>query len=383
MKKTRVFYKIALSTLLIGVLFLTNTGFLTEPSKAEPIIIDEIANDSLNISLQVDASGREVKTVDNLQTFRERLRLNNKTISDVDLAKIIYRYIGESESVIENLPKDKLLEALSFVSCVQTTNYIKYSEDSGQTLLSKEEMVQELSFDGNLTKVGKLFLAENSTVQAGKKNMQMVQATSSIPQIETISSDGYMRLTTAAIETLGEHEDRTYYTITASAEWLKEPAFKLQDVLAITSNATYDNSYNDYGYFRETCVEYIGNTNGEAEIVNTYYEKNYLYKDGTTNKENSIWFEYSSGVGGVVLRFDMFDQSAPGSSTPHWFEFDISAYVRFRCSLYNVDGGVQAAYGHKKLGSNISVDLSSGAIGMSIIGLMDEYHGQTLSIYFQ
>ena len=142
--------------------------------------------------------------------------------------------------------------------------------------------------------------------------------------------------------------------------------------------ATYDNSYNNYGYFYEECKEY----NLNDTLLQTYTLDSYIYKNSGANNPDDIWFEYSSGVGGIVLRLDMFSRTYAGSEA-HKFEYTMRAYVCFKCSLFYTDGGVQAAYGHKQVGvDGISVDLVSGSVGFSIIGLMSQYYGETLSIYY-
>ena len=51
--------------------------------------------------------------------------------------------------------------------------------------------------------------------------------------------------------------------------------------------------------------------------------------------------------------------------------------------IYNNDGSVQAAYGHKQIDlfDNITVDLTGASIGFSLVGKMEKYYGEPVAIY--
>lgn len=365
-------------------MLITTTAFVIIQPKDQEAVIGALAKENLVISVTIDDSGVETRRVDNLNILQEKIRKTSPTLSDNEIAKILCRYLGEPESVIENLPEDKLLEVFTFKGSIQTTSYIKCNQDGSQTIMPKAEMLQELSVTRGLTANGKALLEKNGIGIVEEPLTTTVTenvATNSQTPVETVSNDGYLRMVVSANEKTGEYDNRTYYVITVFAEWLKEPYFKIQDVLAITSNATYDNSYNDFGYFREECIERYLTSSGEEKSIR-HYEYNHIYKGVGSNNPDAISFEYTAGIGGVALRFDMFEKTS-SAATPHFFDYDISAYLRFKCSLYNTDGGVQAAYGHKQLAlSDISVDLSTGSINMSIVGTMETYYSETLSIYY-
>lgn len=333
--------------------------------------LEELSNKYLSVSTTQLEDGREMKTITNIDRLKQSIS-STTNLSDLEVAQQLYSSVGEDPNVIANLSEEKLLEVLDFSSCIQTTSYLKCPENGEQVSLSREELVNELVYENDLTSDGADFIAEN--IALVHENLVAPAAS-----IDTTSNDGYLKLTTTAYETTGSEAGRTYYIVSAYAVWLKEPVFKVQDVLAITSTATYDNNYNNYGYFYEYCEERIL---GYDEVIATYTLDSYIYKNSGPNNPNDIWFEYSAGVGGIVLRFDMFERTYSGSQA-HDFDYTMQAYVRFKCSLYSSDGGVQAAYGHRQLSINgISVDLSSGAIGLSIVGSMAKYYGETLSIYY-
>lgn len=82
------------------------------------------------------------------------------------------------------------------------------------------------------------------------------------------------------------------------------------------------------------------------------------------------------------MRFNMHEFTYSGSTGYIASYPNMQAFVRYKVSLYNSDGGVQAAYGHKQVGvGGISVSLSTGSIGLSFAGTMAKYYGEPLSIY--
>lgn len=366
-----------IALLLVGVISMINfsnnfyaincTDEILRPS------ISMLANQCLTVNTTMKENYSIEKRITNIGEFREGLLKHRLTPNKIQTAKTIYRYLGKDEDYINRLPEDKLLEALTIEDCVETTNYIKYQENGTQTYLSEEQLVSELSNIGDDTQLsGKARILLNDA----KKSYPHLQSNEAIfdDETRTISNDGYLSLTTTSYRTTGKQPGRSYYLIEAKANWLKEPFFKFEDVLAVTSNATFDNDYNNYGYYHQTTI-----------IDNCYYEyfDNYIYKNTGASNPDYIKFEYSAGIGGIVLRFDMRTYNLSGS-TAHKVDYaTMEAFVRYKVSLNNNDGGVQAAYGHKQAGvGGISVSLSTGSIGLSVLlGKVAEYYGEPLSIY--
>lgn len=364
------------STLIIAFIFTISGSALNENTAKcdEHFNADKLAEKYLSIRTQTDEQGGTKKYIRNISQFRAKL-LENATLSDAEAAKLIYRYLGKDEDYIDNLPEDKLLEALTFTNCVETINYIKCHEDGTNEYLSEAQTIQELSEISRspaLTPDAKDLLSESKLVQ--ETGLKAV----SIDPVVTNTNDGYMRITLTAYATSGSVFGRSYYIADAYALWLKIPFFKLQDVLVIYSDGTYDNTYNNYGYYTENV-----SVRADGSSVTNYYNiNNYIYKNSGANNPDAIWFEYPEKICSVGLRFNMWEYTYSGSTGHQVTYSNMKAYVRFKVSLYHTDGGVQAIYGHKQAGiGSISINPANGSIGLSIVGTMAKYPTETLSIY--
>lgn len=378
-KKTFAFLLVLV--FFISTYFLAEGTVMTESAiKADAAII---ASNSLSITKKVD-NGAEITIIDNIQSFKNKLNYKYNNLSELQTAKLIYQSIEEEDDVIERLSEEQLLEALNFTSTVQKTNYIKYTQEDGQSYMTKQELIDSLIADpSRITDDGKQFLEDNNvelTVDIESGESSIMPLNSSI----TTSSDGYLRLTTTTTKTTGAVSGRTYYLVSAFASWLLVPTFLRQDVLAISSNATYDNDYNNYGYFYENVDEYVGSNSTDPDnLYAQHVVNNYIYKDTGSNNSEEISFEYTAGVAGIALRFDMYEGVFAGDTAHNFVYHNIQAYLQYKVSLYNVDGGVQAGYGHKQFSLNeISVSLAPLSISFSVFGWMAKYYGETVSIYY-
>lgn len=372
-KNLKVVFSVALTVLMMCTFVFTTNAATIEELVDLQLTTDALAEKYLMRSEYINDDGSEVIQIDNVNRFEDKLRASNKNSSDKELAKTLYRYLGEREDVIDNLPDEMLLEVFDFNAATIVTNYIQYSENGEQTFLDSETMLQKLAVETSLTSDGKEFV-ENSIYS------QSESVVSPRGSVVTTSNDGYMKLTTSAYETTGNVENRTFFIISARSQWLKEPNWKVQDVLAITSSATYDNTYNNYGYFEEWCTQSLI-SNGD--VVEEYYIKNSIYKNEGTDTPDDIWFEYTEGIGGIALRFNMVNIESLYPSDVCNYEYTMRSFVRFRASLYNVDGAVQAAYCHRLFSiTDIKVDLATGDIDFSVVGGKEEYFGEPLAIYY-
>ena len=235
-KNLKVVFSVALTVLMMCTFVFTTNAATIEELVDLQLTTDALAEKYLMRSEYINDDGSEVIQIDNVNRFEDKLRASNKNSSDKELAKTLYRYLGEREDVIDNLPDEMLLEVFDFNAATIVTNYIQYSENGEQTFLDSETMLQKLAVETSLTSDGKEFV-ENSIYS------QSESVVSPRGSVVTTSNDGYMKLTTSAYETTGNVENRTFFIISARSQWLKEPNWKVQDVLAITSSATYDNTY--------------------------------------------------------------------------------------------------------------------------------------------
>lgn len=368
-------------SIVVSIIVISLSLFVSLPKKNRNIeMVDiteiaDIADKTIRPSNYTTTSGSEITIYNGIQTFKKQLSEQN--ISDLDTAKFIYRYIGEPDQAISTRSEIQLLEALKFKSIKKSTDYVAYVDDE-QRQLTKQELLQALAQEPEkLTDAGREILLENNVDTSNGGSSTPPGFATPMDSTSITSNDGYMALTTISSETTGPVAGRKYYEISSLARWLKAPRQFKKDVLAITSNATYDNSYDDYGYFLEEVDDYVGDS--YKGTGRTFYNISKFAGASSSNIE----FEYSAGISGLAIRFDLY---APGyyTDTAHQYIYKkFDAYLRYRISIYNTDGGVQMGYGHKKWGLNeISINLSPPQIKFSIIGSMDKYFGRPLSLYF-
>ncbi len=83
-------------------------------------------------------SSAKLKIVKNMYGDKVKaVKDNNPNISDYQLAKTILLSLGDSEEFIDSLPKEKVLEALDYVSVVETETFLKSTKD-GAVEVSEE-----------------------------------------------------------------------------------------------------------------------------------------------------------------------------------------------------------------------------------------------------
>ena len=354
-------------------------GLTVKSESAYAAEINNVAKQTLSVQSIVDPNGTKVVKVNGLQSFKDGI--DNYTISNKEKAKYMYRIIGEDEYTISTFTDEQLLEALNFEETTIKENFI-CSGDDGQTYLTKNDLIQRLSSNPNrLTDEGKEFLSENNI----DINAEAEPTISPMSSTTTTSNDGYLRLVTTATKTSGAVSGRTYYVVSARASWLLVPMFLKQDVLAISSNATYDDTYNNYGYFYEKCDEYVG-SESSGHLYSSTVVDNKIYKNTGANNPDDIMFEYTAGIAGLGLRFNMFEGVFVGDTAHQFVYRSITAYLQYKVSLYNADAGVQAGYAHKQftLWGDITLKLVPLGIsfGLSGIGGVAKYFGETLSLYY-
>ena len=321
-------------------------NFITTNSKAvKAAEVNNIIDQTISINNYMDVNGSNVVQVRGIQAFKNKISKYN--ISDEDKAKYIYKIIGEDNYTISSFSNEQLNEALNIEESIKKENYIS-SGENGQTYLTKEELIQNLTnnFD-RITDEGKAFLIENNVDINSLQKDNSKAIVKPMSSTVTDSNDGYLRLTTTASKTTGSVSGRTYYLISARANWLLVPYYLRKDVLAISSDATYDNTYNNYGYFYEKCDEYVRSESPE-NFLKSHVVDNKIYKNSGTSNPDEIAFEYTSGIAGIGLRFSMYEGKFIGDTAHEFVYRSITAYLQYKVSLYNVDGGVQAGYAHKQ-----------------------------------
>ncbi len=316
--------------------------------------IDQIAKQTLTVYCGIDEQGVETICYENVQKFKTELYMAFPDMSDLDIAKSILLYTGNTSEEVNQLEDEYILEALTYGERIYSDSYIKTDENGNQTIISRNEMFEEI--------------------------ISATPATGIAPMSSWTSSDGYMRLTTTASSTTGSVSGRKYYILETTGKWLKTPLNKGEDILAIGTDGVFDNTYNYYGQYVQSiqCKTSYGICDNKTW---TYT----VSKNAGSNSSN-IKFEFdTSGNGGMALRFKLFSYTCPLSgSLAHRISYPtMEAKLRFKVSLYNVDSDVRPYYCHKQVGvGSVGVGFSqSGAsISFSFAGTKAVYAAEPLAI---
>lgn len=376
MKKFKNFLCVLLSMTVILMFGVVSNAVSIDEHYLNNLDVDAIADKYLNISSHFDENGSYVETIIGINNFKDKIITRFGSLSDVEIAKIIYSYFDITDAEIESMSDDELLDALKFSDCIRKTTYIKCSADGEQSIVDFDEISLQLVCSERLTSDG-IDLA--NTDKAAMLPKLLPVANSNNTQTSTDSSDGYMRIVTQAMRMEDTINGRTYFHLFGTATWLKAPFFHLEDIFAMTSNTQFDNSWNYTGSFYEKVEE----VDTWGNVITTNQHSLSISKNGGTTSPNDIRFEFANGLGGLGIYFNLkyFPKNNPDNT--HVYK-KMEAKLHYRGSLYNSDGGVQAAYAHKEAGiGGISVSFSPTEIGFSadIITDYSGYFGEPLSLY--
>lgn len=163
-----------------------------------------------------------IKTVDNIDTLRDMLRVKHPNASDYELGKTILRALGDDEDYIETLPVDKVLDALTYSSLTQTETFFRELENGEWIEISKEQY----------------YSSTNNTVAANTDDYTDTQPFDEI----ILRSAAYKRNPNYALP------GRNYYTIRGEVEWTGYPNYQGEDVLVAASSGNIDNDFRHYAF---------------------------------------------------------------------------------------------------------------------------------------
>lgn len=370
MRKSIISMVIVLS-LLFGLTWNVGATFV-ETQINKNLSVEELADKYLTVTKIEDENGE--KTVsEGIDVLKTKISASRPGISDLELAKEIYRALGDDDFAISQLPEDKIIEILDCTKCIENTDYIRANEN-GQEYLKKNELVKELANLNDLTYDGEIFVENNGSV-IGNTSVAYSAASNDYYN-ETNSSDGYMQLKTKALylsSMSAADPDREYYHIQVDARWLKIPICDLEDVLILYSNGNYLSSYEVFG---SVSISYdVRNVLGE--VLDSKMITNYYSNQRGTDDPSRVALDPISSPCGFAFRFKT------GVSTTRIINYTRKvAQLYAACSFNNKigDGCVQSAYSHRTVGGSISV---SFPLGISIGGTAKhtDYYSYPLTVY--
>lgn len=295
--------------------------------------LNSIANETIQVETQVE-NEYSLKTYKNIQEFVTESEQQIPDISKSDIGRFLIEYTGQGNS--EELPDNILVETADFFEIAVQEEYLQVTPNGSVSVSETQAM----------SAIQSRFIA-NDTIS---------------PMAYWTSSDGYMAIETtfSLSKTSG---NKKYYVVSAKANWLKEPTFTLKDVICISNTATYDDSYNDYAYYKQSHSCY---RNGS--LHNTSNKFSDKYADGS-GQGSMVEFFYNS-TNGVGARVDIQGYGCSGSGDPgqHTYAMHyMEAYIRYRiiCNTGN-SYNIQGAYSHAEMGvGSIGLSISAGGAGIS------------------
>jgi len=317
---------ISLFLFLVMLFSMTSTAFAAESPSAT---LESIAHNTLQVTKELQDSGAEVTTYNNLPAFVSVAREQCPDITDLQLANFIVEYVGQDSAAI---PDNDKLDILTYKNISTSISYAKVTKSGEFIEASKSEaLISPLGID--------------------------------------TSSDGYMQLNTGfGLRAIQGSEK--FFSVWVAATWLKWPAVALTDVLVLGTTGTFDDSFAESGYVHQTfqCVSgCTKNTFRNRQVSKT----NIKSGDLTLKYANfTPYIEFSP----ISPRCDY----CGGGAKDKYFR----AYVRYGVSTTN-RCNIQASYGHKTVGiGNISVGISTNGVPSisASLGKVTVYNGRPVTV---
>lgn len=306
--------------------------------------IEEIADRLITVSIE-ECDDYTNKSYKNISAFVSAVKEQLPDISDAEIGGFLIEYTGQGSP--EDLTEEILVETAEFKEITVQEEFIKESADGTTSTVSKSE-------------VSRAMIAEFNTPSIS-------------PKATWTSSDGYMKITTT-YSFWSNTGTNDYYIITTLAEWLKAPVNRFKDVICISNTATYDDSYTDYAYYKQSFSCY--NSSGTVHLTENISDER--FSDQSNSK---IDFIYPS-VNGAGARVDLRTfVCGIGHSVKYNY---MKAFIRYRIicksgNTYNIQG----AYCHAKVGiGSVGFSVSTGGAGISFsfAGTKSEYFAKPVTI---
>lgn len=292
--------------------------------------LEQIALSLIDVTTTKAENGSIQTTYSSLDSFINYVK-ENYNYSDYDLGLFIMKYTKLYND--EFVSDFDVLETLNFLEITVSSEIIAVSETGVKRAIAAQDIV---------------------------------------PFSDWTSSDGYLQITTTSSKEMVNNQAR--YVISGYAVWLKIPAVQESDVFVLTSNATFDDSYAERGYFsqNEYCVSHNHSLSRYSDVTESY-----PYGDG-------IKLEYRSGYPGISFDFHyLCDQNPYGNVTdPSKTRF--AAFIKYRVIPQVVGGtySAQASYSHKTFGGKIDWSLGLGGLqpSFTVVGTKSDYFARPITL---
>lgn len=289
--------------------------------------LQELAEEYITISHE------DAETVySNIQEYFTVAREEVPTASDLDLAEAVLDFTEQDYSDLDN---DVILETLDF-SEISTVDQIYRTKEDGTTEL--------LTYD----------------------EAEAILNNPAAPIASWESDDGYIRLSTTASKG-SKTSNGTPFTLSCTATWLKYPAFRLTDTLAIVYTGAFDDSYVITSTFKESgkCSE-CGKTFNWSETEKYGPEGNQSPHFIENSDMINLDFNQANAIGTkcdlkVISCVHLVGLGTPANMAE---TTKLTSTIRFRI-LCNETGEARAAYAHTKLAGTVSISGSVSSSGVT------------------
>lgn len=297
-----------LSYLLLFSISLTS---LLLPASAANTSLETLAENTIQVSKRLEDSGAVVYTYTQIDTFVNQVHEEFPYMDDLTIAKFVADYFNMDTTY---MPDERILQIIQY-------NNLSISQDN-------------------------IYQLKDGTILC-------TDIDDPVPYSVWNSSDGYMTIQTWSIyEKTVNGED--YFLVSADAKWYNFPKMRLEDKFVLGTNATFDDSYTEYGSAKQ--VFYCSNHAVETTI-SPYVTKNNL-------TSGDLRMEYESFVP-VLCYNSRLPYCSYGDSD---YSSDRTFYTSIGYRIItNGSANIQAGYAHKTVGvTGVSVSISAdGAPGFS------------------
>lgn len=321
---------------LAMVLGLSGQAFAVEPSE---INLEALAEEYIIKTPEItDDGAREEIKYEGLQNFFIEAKRQYPTMSDLELAQFTMTYTHSDSDT--HLPDEIVLEILDAREITTTNLYVLVHENGTDELVSPNQMI--------------------------------------VPYGDSTSDDGYMRLTTSKTKN-GKVDGATDYTLSVKATWLKYPAFRMTDTLAISYSGANNDKASKYAYWMQTgkCKICSKNLNVLHEYTKT--------ANGTEKRDSGINVDYSEKHV-INCWFDLSTPYCPHGTSDGATDTGMEAYLLTHVLVDKLEEA-QFDYAHKKFDIEkvtFLVDIGPGGleVTMDIDGgiKVERYSGEPVAL---
>lgn len=281
----------------------------------------------------------ELSTYGNIQEFIQVAR-QETDVSDYELGKFILLYTNLlRKNSPGSFPEHAILDALNYKNITSSMTYYKVTADG-----SRQETDREI-------------------VQA---------AAVSSSDDDWMSDDGYIGIRTSAIEsgTAGASGKGRLYNVIVEQCWFKRPIWFFNDVLAVNTTATYDDTFLDWASY-DTAAYVDDDSRIKHNVAVT--------KNNRTQYGCTLFYPQET-ITGMAFEINTLEIKNPTGGVTFGWASESRLGMRIIVDP-NKSANIKGAYCHKQVGlGDISVSLPDGGISFGLVGAKADYTPPAITV---